>query len=165
MKKIKCLTIALILSLTCVACGGGGGGGHDYSGTWNVQGSLVRNGCPTNPQKGENYNIIVNQDGDDIVVFDGQNTYTGSTNGIDEYIENGFAVEHTFPNGTQNHIYITNIRGDVGDFTEHFYIPVSLSTVSGLGSCEITYSGRAQRVSKNTKELSTSPYKKFKTNF
>ena len=63
--------VFLFIMINLISCGGGGGGGHDYSGTWNVQGTLVRNGCPTNPQQGENYNIIVNQDGDDIVIFDG----------------------------------------------------------------------------------------------
>lgn len=147
--------VFLFIMINLISCGGGGGGGHDYSGTWNVQGTLVRNGCPTNPQQGENYNIIVNQDGDDIVIFDGQNTFTGSTHGIDEYIENGFAAQHIFPNGLEDHIYVTHVEGDIGNFTEHFYIPISRGSVSGVSLCEITYQGRAQRISKNTKELET----------
>ncbi len=149
--KFKNIIVSGLLFL-CAACGGGGGGGHDYSGIWNVQGYLTINNCGGNQQRSLNYNIRVDQSGKDIVIFDGQNTFVGSTDGIDEYIEDGFAAQHIHPSGLEDHIYVIDIKGNSGRFIEHFYVP-ERRIGSYTQFCEITYNGTATRISENKAEI------------
>ena len=78
------------LFVACIAaCGGGGGGGDDtgfYGGTWNFRGALLINECGGDVSNPFVVDLLVNQDGDGVVVNSGSATLTGSVTENDGFL-------------------------------------------------------------------------------
>lgn len=83
--KIALLSLIVFVS---AACGGGGGGKSSsgfYGGTWNFAGRIVVNDCNSQIPSETVVNLVVNQDGNRVVVNAGSVTLQGNTNNRDGF--------------------------------------------------------------------------------
>jgi hypothetical protein len=150
----KIILGAATCSAFLAACGGGGGGGgggvQSYAGTWNISAVLLVNDCGLAIDPSFATTIIVNQDGERIVVNSGSRVLQGSLNSDD-----GFSVRDTvaFDNGCAGGVAYefrdaTDGEADVG---------VAMVLRCGVRQCAFGFGGRGTRLSQRVAEDAAAP--------
>lgn len=135
--KIIALTATAILAF---ACGGGGGSGSEktYSGTWRVSALKVRDDCGVS-QTTFNTDVVVNQDGNRVVVNSGVYTLSGNTTDKD-----GFLVS------TENFPYAGCVAGVAYSFENasdgNAAAGIALALVCGTRTCVVAFGGSAAKL-------------------
>lgn len=138
MKKL----IILIGVFAVVGCGGGGGsssGGGTYNGIWQFNGVKVLDECGSGaPSLAAIQNLIVNQDGNNIVVNSGQITLTGTTNNDDGFL---VSTQTVSPQGCPIGYGYSFSDASDGDAD----VAIAIVVTCGNAQCRLGFAGNAIR--------------------
>jgi hypothetical protein len=123
-----------------VACGGGGGGSStaNYSGTWDVSAIRVINDCGAAVGAVFSTSIVVNQDGERVVVNSGSRVLQGQVNDRD-----GFTVTDILPPSNGCEAAAAYSFSDASDGEAD--VGVALLVRCGARECTVGYGGSATR--------------------
>lgn len=142
MSKIRTIggSISKVVCIVLTACGGGGGGSSvgNYAGTWDISAFRVVNDCGVAIDSSFVTRIVVNQDGERVVVNSGSRVLQGAVNDRD-----GFTVTDRVPISTSCEGAAAYSFSDASDGEAD--VGIALLLRCGVRECTVGYGGTATR--------------------